>query len=232
MARAAPIRRRHPTTRSRRSEATRRSGGNRAEPGSAFRPSRNPAAGGSRAVLSLDRLFDEPCPKIFRQGTHRINAPSETLARVRPQMAAMGITRLGNITGLDRIGIPVAIAVRPKSRSVSVSQGKGLDLPQAMASALMEACEGFHAEEIGLCRRASYRALAACEAVVEPNTLPAGLQPFDPEASLAWIRGHDLLQREPCWVPAEHRTHGLYAVGARRVFPRGIERAGLRKSSG
>jgi len=26
-----------------------------------------------------------------------------------------------------------------------------LDLPQAMASALMEACEGFHAEEIGCC---------------------------------------------------------------------------------
>jgi ribosomal protein S12 methylthiotransferase accessory factor YcaO len=47
----------------------------------------------------------------------------------------MGITRLGNITGLDRIGIPVAIAVRPNSRSVSVSQGKGLELPQALASA-------------------------------------------------------------------------------------------------
>lgn len=117
-------------------------------------------------------------------------------------MAAMGITRLGNITGLDRIGIPVAIAVRPMSRSVSVSQGKGLDLPQSMASALMEACEGFHAEEIGPCHRASYQALAACEAVVEPNTLPAGVRPFDPEASVAWIRGHDLLQHEPCWVPA------------------------------
>ena len=100
--------------------------------------------------------------------------PSETLARVRPHMARMGITRLGNITGLDRIGIPVAVAVRPNSRSVSVSQGKGLDLPQAMASALMEACEGFHAEEIGPCRRASYRELAASETVVDPATLCAG----------------------------------------------------------
>jgi ribosomal protein S12 methylthiotransferase accessory factor len=59
----------------------------------------------------------------------------------------MCITRPGNITGLDRIGIPVAVVVRPNSRSVSVSQGKGLELPQSMASALMEACEGFHAEE-------------------------------------------------------------------------------------
>ena len=76
-------------------------------------------------------------------------APSETLARFRSFASRMGITRLGNITGLDRIGIPVAVAVRPNSRSVSVSQGKGLDLTQAMTSALMEASEGFHAEEVG-----------------------------------------------------------------------------------
>jgi len=115
----------------------------------------------------------------------------------------MGITRLGNITGLDRIGIPVAIAVRPNSRSVSVSQGKGLELPQAMASALMEACEGFHAEEIGPCRHAAYRELSRTETVVDPGTLCAGGRPFHPGAAIAWIEGYDLLRREPCWVPAE-----------------------------
>ena len=81
-------------------------------------------------------------PKVFRRGTHRIIEPSETLTRYRPLASSMGITRLGNITGLDRIGIPVVAAIRPNSRSVSVSQGKGLDLSQAMASALMEAVEG------------------------------------------------------------------------------------------
>jgi ribosomal protein S12 methylthiotransferase accessory factor len=115
----------------------------------------------------------------------------------------MGITRLGNITGLDRIGIPVAIAVRPNSRSVSVSQGKGHDLPQAMASALMEACEGFHAEEIGLCRRAAYRDVARTETVVDPGSLSPGIHPFDPGAAMSWTEGYDLLRREPCWVPAE-----------------------------
>ncbi|MBV9018141.1 MAG: YcaO-like family protein [Alphaproteobacteria bacterium] len=115
----------------------------------------------------------------------------------------MGITRLGNITGLDRIGIPVAVAVRPNSRSVSVSQGKGLDLPQAMASALMEAAEGFHAEEIGPCCHASYRDLAADETVVNPDTLCRGTTPFDASAPISWIEGHDLLHRESCWVPAE-----------------------------
>jgi ribosomal protein S12 methylthiotransferase accessory factor len=115
----------------------------------------------------------------------------------------MGITRLGFITGLDHIGIPVAIAVRPNSRSVSVSQGKGLDPDQAMASAMMEAAEGFHAEEIGQSRLAAYRELAAACAVVDPATLCATAKPFDPDARTRWIEGCDLLSREPCWVPAE-----------------------------
>ena len=159
----------------------------------------------------LARVLDQPLPKRFRQGTHRTAAPDETLARVRPYAARMGITRLGNITGLDRIGIPVAVAVRPNSRSVSVSQGKGLELPQAMASALMEACEGFHAEEIGPCRHAGYRELARTETVVNPATLCAGGRPFDPDAVIAWIEGYDLLRREPCWLPAEI-VHTDYTV--------------------
>ena len=52
----------------------------------------------------LARAAEEPLPKRFWQGTHRTADPGETLARVRPYAARMGITRLGNITGLDRIG--------------------------------------------------------------------------------------------------------------------------------
>lgn len=147
--------------------------------------------------------MNETLPKRFRQGTHRLVAPNETLARVTPYAARMGITRLGNITGLDRIGIPVAIAVRPNSRSVSVSQGKGLELPQAMASALMEASEGFHAEEIAPLRRAAYRGFGASETVADPATLCAGIRPFDAGAAISWIEGNDLLRQERCWVPAE-----------------------------
>jgi YcaO-like protein with predicted kinase domain len=153
--------------------------------------------------LRLADLLDRPVPKEFRRGTHRAVPPAETLARVRPLMARMGITRLGNITGLDRIGIPVAVAVRPNSRSVSVSQGKGLDRKQAMASALMEACEGFHAEQIGAMRVARYRELAANETVVDPATLCSAGQPFDIRAAIGWIVGWDLLRREACWIPAE-----------------------------
>jgi YcaO-like protein with predicted kinase domain len=142
-------------------------------------------------------------PKAFRHGTHRSVVPSETLIRFRPLASRMGITRLGNVTGLDRIGIPVVVAVRPNSRSVSVSQGKGLDLTQATTSALMEAIEGFHAEEIGEGRRASYRELAANHCVADPFTLCTTGRPFDDDASISWLEGFDLLRQEPCWVPSE-----------------------------
>jgi YcaO-like protein with predicted kinase domain len=115
----------------------------------------------------------------------------------------MGITSIGDITGLDRIGIPVAVAVRPNSRSVSVAQGKGLDLSQALASALMEACEGYNAEDIGPCRCATYVELAANATVVDPAALCPGLRRFDAARPISWVEGFDLLQREPCWVPAE-----------------------------
>jgi ribosomal protein S12 methylthiotransferase accessory factor len=132
----------------------------------------------------------------------------------------MGITRLGNITGLDRIGIPVAVAVRPNSRSVSVAQGKGLTLDQAKASALMEACESFHAEAIGPIRRASYRAIAASGAVADPATLPASGKPFDPGAPIGWIEGHDLIGEAPCWLPAE-LVHSDYTLEPEGYFAAG-----------
>jgi len=170
----------------------------------------------------IARIAERPQLKRFRRGTHRTADPGETLARARPHMARMGITRLGNITGLDCVGIPVAIAVRPNSRSVSVAQGKGLDLPQAMASALMEACEGFHAEEIGPCRQAAYRDLPPYETFVEPDKLCPGTRPFDVTAAISWVEGYDLLKREPCWVPAEivhtdyalNRPDGFFLAGS------------------
>jgi ribosomal protein S12 methylthiotransferase accessory factor len=53
----------------------------------------------------------------------------------------LGITRLGFLTGLDRLGIPVAQAVRPLARTISVHSGKGLTDAQAIASVLGEATE-------------------------------------------------------------------------------------------
>jgi YcaO-like protein with predicted kinase domain len=133
----------------------------------------------------------------------------------------MGITRVGNITGLDRVGIPVVVAVRPNSRSVSVAQGKGLSLDQAKASALMEACESFHAEDIGPIRRAAYREMTASGDVADPVILPATAKEFDDAAPIGWIEGYDLLAEVRCWLPAElvhsdytREPEGYFAAGS------------------
>ncbi len=74
---------------------------------------------------------NDKAEKRYRDGTHRTTSPEDTLTKVKPLLKEMGITRLANLTGLDRIGIPVISAVRPNSRSVSISPGKGASLEAA-----------------------------------------------------------------------------------------------------
>src|SRR3954470_5285453 len=144
-----------------------------------------------------------PTPKIFRLGTHRAVRPEETVERVRPFMAAMGITRIANITGLDRIGVPVVMVCRPNSRSLAVSQGKGLDLAAAKASGLMESVEDYHAERIALpLKLGSYEELRHSHRLVDVTKLPRTTSSrFHPSLPVLWIEGYDLLQQEPVWVP-------------------------------
>lgn len=154
-----------------------------------------------------------PAPKAYRDGTHRLTRPEETLARVAPAMKGMGITRVANITGLDTVGIPVAIACRPNARSLSVSQGKGLSLAAAKASALMESVEFWHAEHMALpLRLGSFAELSAEQAVVDVSRLPRlSVSTFDADSRVLWVEGFDLIGQETKWVPYEC-VHADYRV--------------------
>jgi ribosomal protein S12 methylthiotransferase accessory factor len=117
----------------------------------------------------------------------------------------MGITRVANVTGLDRIGVPVVMVCRPNARSLAVSQGKGLDLDSAMASGLMEAAELYHAEHIALPLKLGCQAeLLATHPLVEVGRLArvAGGR-FNPHLVMLWIEGIDLFSGAPRWVPFE-----------------------------
>lgn len=161
--------------------------------------------------------------KAYRSGTHRTVAPAETLVRVRPLMPLMGITRIANITGLDRVGIPVVMVCRPNSRSLAVSQGKGVDLGAAKASGLMEAVETFHAETITLpLKLGSFRELSRSHALANVAALPrAAASPYDDDQPLLWIEGQDLISGSPLWVPYEvvHTNYTLPRGPASGWFP-------------
>ena len=144
-------------------------------------------------------------PKVFHAGTHRAATPEDTLSRVLPMSDRMGITRIGNLTGLDVLGIPVCMACRPNSRSLAVFQGKGFTLAAAKASALMEAAEAFHAETIDApLRFASYEEIRARSTAIDPALLPRPtVSAADAHTRVLWIEGRDLASGEPVWVPYE-----------------------------
>ena len=123
----------------------------------------------------------------------------------------MGITRLADITGLDRIGLPVFVTVRPNSRSVATSQGKGLTPDAARVAALMEAAETWHAERV----EAPLRLAAADELqgrVVAVERLPMRARSrFDRGRPLLWLQGRELGTGEPTWLPFE-LVHTDYRV--------------------
>ncbi|MET3755678.1 ribosomal protein S12 methylthiotransferase accessory factor [Rhizobium binae] len=122
--------------------------------------------------------------------------PRQTLQRILARRQEYGITRLGSITGLDWIGIPVVQVVRPRSRSVAVSQGKGLTFPLAAISGVMESLEGWASERIAP-ERIFTASLRAMNAGGDWSHLGVGRD----EAMLSWIAGLDLLSGRQMAVP-------------------------------
>ena len=146
---------------------------------------------------------DDGC-KAFLDGTHRVIDPAATLAKVMPLAARMGITRVASLTGLDVLGIPVAAAMRPNSRSIAVHQGKGISRDAAKASAVMEAAECHHAENIALpARRASFSDLSLAAAAADPASLPRSFGRAYADERLAWLEGRDLMSGRVLWLPQE-----------------------------
>jgi ribosomal protein S12 methylthiotransferase accessory factor len=80
----------------------------------------------------------------FRLGSSLRTAPPElTLARARARAVSLGISRVTDVTRLDRVGIPVYASIRPSAApgSLCVNAGKGLIPIEAEVGAMMEAIE-------------------------------------------------------------------------------------------
>ncbi|WP_331725130.1 YcaO-like family protein (plasmid) [Streptomyces phaeochromogenes] len=142
--------------------------------------------------------------KAYFDGTHRTRHPDETWEAIRPLLMAYGITRVADVTGLDDLGIPVTMAVRPLARTLSVAQGKGATLAAARVSGAMEAIEAWHGE----------RAVPTAEVRAPADGLGLDL-PYPVTALeshpgslvtsrtvLDWITARSALDGEPTLVPA------------------------------
>jgi ribosomal protein S12 methylthiotransferase accessory factor len=142
--------------------------------------------------------------KTYFGGTHRTRAPEETWRIIEPKLARFGITRVADVTGLDAIGIPVMMAVRPLGKTLGVTQGKGQTPLLAKVSGVMEAIEDWHAEF-------AHPLVARAGTTSAELGLPYDIQglPRDPDAlltesmTLDWVAATCLPSGRETFLPRE-----------------------------
>ncbi len=157
-------------------------------------------------------------PIQFFKGTHRIRDPKETIEINEKKLRTAGITRLTEITDLDRVKIPVFSAIRPTAQegSVSVYAGKGATREQAKASAMMEGFERYSAERQDIDGERTfvdtYNNLKNMQDVkaLDPKDLllPKNFTTQNVENSrLEWIEANDIISEETIYVPSNAVFH-------------------------
>ena len=143
-------------------------------------------------------------PKVYRGWTERSCTPKETLERIEKFVPDAGITRVADITDLDRIGIPVYSCIRPAAAegAISVYNGKGGTEEEAKVAGIMEGIERYSAEAIP----------RDISAVSYADMKINGQNPINPEdlilpvtadstQNIPWVKGWDIANNEEVSVP-------------------------------
>jgi YcaO-like protein with predicted kinase domain len=139
-------------------------------------------------------------------GIERFVSAAETVVSVAAVAESLGVTRLADITGLDRIGIPVYSSVVPDSDDVlSVYNGKGVRAIDAKAGALMEAIERQTALKARLpFIEDSFSNLRKSRPVLDPKSVNQEFKPgYSENCIYSWSEGLDIVSGESCWVPTK-----------------------------
>jgi len=153
---------------------------------------------------ALDRLSDL---RTERPDGCRLANGSLTREALLPALRPLGITRVGDLTGLDNLGVPVWAAIRPNSRSLCIANGKGMTEEVAWVSSVMESAEHALAEtashlvevvasETDLSRR-GHRTVPLAR---QSRCAAARLRADDERA---WVRGIEWQTGEAIFAPYE-----------------------------
>lgn len=136
--------------------------------------------------------------------------------------ADAGVTRLADVTRLDRLGLPVWQAVRPMSRALSVHQGKGVSDADARIGALLEAVESDCAErfesEGPICRfdalPEDHRATALADFALDRDEPPPARETY------RWVEADDLVSGGALCLPFD-----LVSLDFTRAVPSAFDRS-------
>lgn len=154
--------------------------------------------------------------KGFYSGTQRTVPPEQTLETIHAAAPTVGLTRLADVTGLDRIGIPTVVGYRPNAPTLTTSGGKGFTTLAAMVSAGMEAVEIWHAENLRLdVIIESHAAMSAATPTLPAHHLPLTRHAlFDRDRREPWVMGWDLMSQTAVAVP-----YAIVSMGNITHFP-------------
>jgi ribosomal protein S12 methylthiotransferase accessory factor len=140
----------------------------------------------------------------------RVKSVQNTLGEIIPICREIGVTRVSDITFLDKLYIPNFSAILPDTEdSIWVYSGKGITRINAIASALMESIERYcslpstcsksfiHGTYLDLSK--IYKKVLHPDEVVEP------VEPIynDKESIIDYLPGFDILKNEEVLVPAQ-----------------------------
>lgn len=149
----------------------------------------------------------------YFKGTHRVIAPEKTIDNNKDKLKTAGITRIADITDLDRIGLPVYTAIRPTAEygGVSIYGGKGISKDHAKASAMMEGFERYSAErqDEDMTLTSTITDIGDKGEYIDPKSLnlPKEFERKDiRDMTLEWSLAHDLISDKDYYIP----TNAIY----------------------
>ncbi len=143
--------------------------------------------------------------KYSLSGVERSVRPSVTIRRAHACLDAIGVTKVADVTDLDRIGLPNFMTVRPHDLGPGISyyNGKGRTRADAHAGALMEAIERHAGESYnGHIVRSSHHNLRQRHPCVDPREILAPVVcDYSEHLLVEWVLGFDLLSRQKTFAP-------------------------------
>ena len=138
--------------------------------------------------------------------SHRALSSDQTLGRLRNCARRVPISRVSDLTPLDRLRLPVFSATTPLARDLTTHLGKGLDAESAQVSAMMEAVERISAEQVDRSiLRLSYQDLVKSgDAVIDPRDcdLPDDSR-YAEDRPISWIQGWEFVSQQLAWIPLD-----------------------------
>lgn len=167
-------------------------------------------------------MFQEIPVKYFGC-THRAIPPKRTIEIVEGKLKTAGITRIAEITHLDRLGVPVYSAIRPGAAegAVSIYAGKGATKSQAKASAMMEAFERYSAEinESDTKEKFESGIFLEMEKAINPEELILPQLSLEVDkTNLDWVKVVDITDDREYMIPANSIYHPYISLKGSSLF--------------